>query len=437
MRLNKRFLGKLQFILQQRRKPSREELDYWLGARARKRLSQTRFIGITGSAGKSTCAALLHHLLAEHYKTAASLFENTPRVLARRLAEIKRHEQFAVMEMSGHAMGVLAQSCDLVQPDMGIVISVSNDHYSNFRGVEQTTEEKSTLVRRIPVQGCVFLNADDHAALGMAAVAQARVITFGLNAESDYRALNARLNEQGWLSFDCQYQSQSIAFKLPLSALHFIPSVLAAIACAHQCGVSLQTLARQTSSFYSLPDRCYAHQLDDGRTVICDTYKSPYSTLSLAFDALEAFPRSRPRRIILGKISDYPGKLRPKLSKLAEQALAIADQLILFQPPINIDRIIKKHGEDKVLRFDRIADVDAFLREQGSVDDVLLLKGSGVSHLEALMLPWLGKAQCELEACGFKHTCFDCEYGFAGDTNALFSRYNRYSAGLVASDNSD
>lgn len=53
------------------------------------------------------------------------------------------------------------------------------------------------------------------------------------------------------------------------------------------------------------------------------------------------------------------------------------------------------------------------------------------------MLPWLGKAQCELEACGFKHTCFDCEYGFAGDTNALFSRYNRYSAGLVASDNSD
>jgi len=111
MRFNKRFLGKLQFILQQRRKPSREEMDYWLGARARKHLTNTRFIGVTGSAGKSTCTALLHHLLGEHYGTCASLFENTPRVHAKRICLISNQEQFALMEMSGHAMGVLEQSC--------------------------------------------------------------------------------------------------------------------------------------------------------------------------------------------------------------------------------------------------------------------------------------------------------------------------------------
>lgn len=432
MRINKRFIGKLQFILQQRRKPSRVELDFWLGARARKRLTNTRFIGVTGSAGKSTCTALLHHLLGEHFRAAASLFENTPRVHAKRICQISKQEQFALMEMSGHAMGVLEQSCALIQPEMGIVISVSNDHYTNFRGIEQTTKEKSTLVRCIPAHGLVFLNADDPAVHGMAAVAQAKVISFGHNENSDYRALNARLDERGWLCFDCQYQSQSVAFKLPLSALHFVPSVLAAVACAHQCGIPLDTLARQAEGFQALPGRCYVHQLDDGRTVVCDTIKAPFSTLHLAFATLEAFPRSRPRRIILGNISDYPGNLRSKLRHIADHALTIADQLILLRPVANPESIIKKYGEERVQVFDQVTEIQTFLLEQGSTDDVLLLKGSSVNHLERLLLPWLGQTACDRESCGFRHSCFQCEYGFDTQHAPLFPRYAKYSAGLVA-----
>ena len=285
--------GRLAFFLRNGRKPSREELDFWLGRRARDQLETVRFVGITGSGGKSTCASLLQHLLCLDYAVAGSLLENTTRVLAQRLRNISQHDQFAVMEMSGHKPGVLEESCDLIRPHMGIVISVSQDHYSNFRGIENTIKEKTTLVRRVAADGCVLLNADDPAVTGMAASAQARVMTFGRLAGADYQAVDVQQSERGWLTFTCTHRSQSVQFALPVPAPHLLPSILGAIACAHQAGISLERLARQTASYQPLPGRCSLHSLEDGRTVICDTVKAPFGTLSLAFDLLNGFPRHR------------------------------------------------------------------------------------------------------------------------------------------------
>ena len=429
--IKERVIGKLGFMLCQRRKPSREELDFWLGSRARRRLGNSRFIGVTGSAGKSTCSSLLHHLLSERYIVAASLIENTPRVLARRLCQVERKDAFVVMEMSGHEAGVLDRSCALVQPEMGIVISVSNDHYANFRGIDNVIKEKSTLVSRVAASGRVFINSDDPAVLGMAPLAQAKVITFGCSQGSDYQAQRVRLDDEGNLCFDCCYKSELVSFKLALFGLHFLPSALAAIACANQCGIPLEVLKSKAESYTSLPGRCGLYQLMDGRTVICDTVKAPYSTLGLAIGALDAFPRSRPRRIVLGNISDYPGAFGPKLRRIAVQALAVADQLILHRPPAGVDRLIAEHGSDKVKVFDRVSDIQAFLRKNGTPNDVLLLKGSSVNHLESLLLPWLGRMPCDREPCGFKHSCFSCQYGFLMPGAGDFPKYHEYKNGLV------
>jgi len=423
--------GKLAFILRNRRKPSREELDFWLGKRARERLGNVRFVGITGSGGKSTCAALLQHLLSLDYVVAGSLLENTTRVLAQRLRNISQHDQFAVMEMSGHKPGVLEESCDLIRPEMGIVTSVSQDHYRNFRGIENTIKEKTTLVRRVAADGCVFLNADDPAVAGMAASAQARVMTFGRLAGADYRAVDVQQNERGWLTFTCKHQSQFVQFALPLPAPHMLPSILGAIACAHQAGISLERLALQAASYQPLLGRCSLHSLEDGRTVICDTVKAPFSTLSLAFDLLNGFPRHRPRRIVLGNVSDYPGSWSPKLKRLSEQALSVADQLIFHRPPSGIDRIVKRYGAERVKSFQTVAEIQAFLQREGTDEDVILLKSSGVNHLESLLIPWMGEPACMREPCARENSCFSCEHGFARGAVPSFPQYLHYCRGLV------
>lgn len=431
-----RLKGKLAFMRCHRRKPTREELDVWLGLRARDRLNSTRFIGVTGSAGKSTTTALLHHLLASRYRSAASLLQNTPRVLGRRIAEMSGRESFAVMEMSGHAPGILQQSCELVRPDMGIVISVSNDHYSNFRGAENTAREKSTLVRCTAPEGVVLLNAGDPAVAAMAGVARARVITFGRSANSDYVASDVVIDANGWLCFTCAHDFQEVSFRLPLPALHFLPSALAAIACANQCGIPLGTLAETVATFSPLPGRCSLHPLHDGRTLVCDTAKAPFSTLSLAFSVLEQFSASRPKRIVLGNVSDYAGAWGPKLRSVALQALTVADQLILHRPPTDISRLLSIHGTERVVAFNSIADIHAFLQSTARPDEVILLKSSSTNHLESLLLPLMGQSLCSRDPCALKVDCFNCALGFGRATQAVWRQHVDYSEGLVVLDGS-
>ena len=319
----------------------------------------------------------------------------------------------------------------LIQEQMGIVTSVSQDHYSNFRGIENTIKEKTTLVRRVAADGCVFLNADDPAVAGMAASAQAKVMTFGRLDGANYQAVDVQQNESGWLTFTCKHQNHAVPFVLPVPAAHLLPSILGAIACAHQAGISLERLARQAAHYQPLLGRCSLHSLGDGRTVICDTVKAPFSTLSLAFDLLNDFPRSRPRRIVLGNVSDYPGSWTPKIKRISEQALSVADELILHRPPAGIDRMVGRYGAERVKSFQTVAEIQAYLQQEGTDEDVILLKSSGVNHLESLLLPWLGAPACMREPCALKNSCFSCEHGFARGTAPSFPHYVNYCRGLV------
>lgn len=425
------FKQRLQFIWHERRKPSREALTLWLGKRARRQLQSTCFIGVTGSAGKSTCVALLHHLLASRFITAASLLENTPRILAKRVTQLAGNEAYAVMEMSGHMPGVLAQSCDVVRPHIGVVLSVSNDHYANFRGVENTIREKSTLVRRTDPSGLVFLNIDDAAVAKMESCSAAQVVSFGQSTHADYRAEDARVDRQGWLSFNCRHASESIPFRLPLPALHFMPSVLAAIAVAHQSGLRLADLADTAADFQPLLGRCSLHPLPSGGLLICDTAKAPYSTLVSAFAILEQFPSSRFKRIVLGNVSDYPGSWSPKLKKIVAQALTVSDQIILHAPPPSsaVDRLRAQYGAEKIRIFESLAEIADYLGLTAKTGEVVLLKSSQVNHLESLLLPLSGQASCPEMSCKLRQSCFNCSNGMANDVR--FQRYVASCRGLV------
>jgi hypothetical protein len=119
------------------------------------------------------------------------------------------------------------------------------------------------------------------------------------------------------------------------------------------------------------------------------------------------------------------------LKRLSEQALSVADQLIFHRPPSGIDRIAERYGSERVKSFQTVAEIQAYLQREGTVEDVILLKSSGVNHLESLLIPWLGDPACMREPCALKNSCFSCQYGFARGTAPSFPHYVNYYRGLV------
>ena len=102
-----------------------------------------------------------------------------------RLAPI---HSFFVTELSEHRPGEMDENLPLVQPSIGIVTVVRDDHSSKEYPREAIAAEMGKLIAALPATGTAVLNADDELVLAMAAKSVARVITYGLSPSAELRA---------------------------------------------------------------------------------------------------------------------------------------------------------------------------------------------------------------------------------------------------------
>lgn len=373
-----RSLIKWKAIMLGRGKPSRETIDRELAARARKKCPDTTYIGITGSMGKSTCSALLSWLLAGQYRVAGSLLHNAPKDVMQRLSEMRKEADVAVFELSGHAPGILQQSCGVLVPAAGIVTAVSNDHFSNFRSKEKIAEEKSVLPRSLSADGLLLLNLDDPYVAAMREQTAARVVTFGESSEASYRAEQVSLNGSQGLSFVCCHAGERIQISLPVAAQHFLPAALAAVACAHQLGLPWSIIVQRAKYFEGLFGRCSRALISQQRLVIHDTIKAPYTTIEAAFKVLQPYASAPRRTIVLGNFSDYRGSYSSKARLLVKMGLSYADRVWLYRQPAKF-RLPTEVSSDSVVFFDSLAEIESAFQQDLLAGEVILLKGS-ISH---------------------------------------------------------
>ena len=154
-------------------------------------LAGTRFIAITGSAGKTTTATLLTAALrvsgrVRHSDRLIGRL-NSPRFAARMVLSTTPLHRFCVCEFGTGRPGTLSGYVQAVRPDIGVVTHVEGDHYAAFRGLDATAIEKRVLIETLPPEGTAVLNADDPRVAAMRGCTQARVLTFGLGSGADVR----------------------------------------------------------------------------------------------------------------------------------------------------------------------------------------------------------------------------------------------------------
>ena len=380
-----RSLIKWQMILAGRGKPTKLEIDAQLARRAREKCSSTTFVGITGSMGKSTCSALLTWLLAGQHRVAGSLLYNAPKDVMQRLGAMHKDAEFAVFELSGHAPGILKQSCGVLQPAVGIVTAVSNDHFASFRSQDRIAEEKSVLPQSVSASGLVLLNLDDPNVAAMRETTAARVVTYGESVDADYRAEEVTFNGSAGLSFICCNANERIKVTLPVAAQHFLTAALAAIACSHQLGLAWPTIVERANHFSGLFGRCSRSEISDQRLVIHDTIKAPYTTVEAAFKVLHSYTHAPRKTIVLGNFSDYAGSFSAKARKLVRAGLSQADRVWLYRQPSRF-RLPEEASSERVAFFDTLEELEQAFQTDRVPGEVIFLKGSIVHGLNTLFI---------------------------------------------------
>jgi UDP-N-acetylmuramoyl-tripeptide--D-alanyl-D-alanine ligase len=401
---------KLSTFLKSGRRPSSEEMEKFL-LRKRSGMGSTKFIGITGSAGKTTAARFIHHLLSEKDKCALSAFDNALPSILGGIRKLTRDIKYAVFEISGDKQGAIDAACKYVQPQFGIITVVGGEHITNFHGISDIAREKGSLAANIPQGGAVFLNADDPRVLDMRSRAAADVFTYGKSEEADYRATDVIIFPDGRLRFTCRYKEESTQFDVGLLGLHFMTPALGAIACAHQLRISLSSLARRGKTFTQTAGRCSLHSVPNAPIFICDTAKAPFETLNLALRTISNFPQAPRKTIVLGTVSDKSKKgIHTHYKPAYQLARELADRVIFFGEKASHAR---PDDEDLVTGRARfvsdIVELRDLIRETMIPGEVILLKGSAYTdHLERVAIDYEKKVACWSTGCRMKKECFRC-----------------------------
>lgn len=231
----------------------------------RRRRSGATAIGVTGSSAKTTTVELLSHILESRGPTHRLLEGNTLGPLVDRLREMPLGTAFAVMELAIGHKGTMAPMAAVLEPDIGIVTMVADEHRSTFRGREGVAAEKQAMIAALRPGGLAILNADDDLVSAMAAVTEARSVTFGRSEAALYRATDIHAAWPDRLSLTLRWPGGRLDLRTQFIAGHFWLPVAAAVTAALEIGLDPANVAARVATFEPMPTRCGVLQDPAGR----------------------------------------------------------------------------------------------------------------------------------------------------------------------------
>lgn len=159
-----------------------------LGAAGRAR-STAKFIGVTGSVGKTGAKEMLAAALASVgrvYATKGNLNNHLGVPLT--LANMPLDAQFAILEMGMNHAGEIAPLSKMARPHAAIITTVDAVHLEHFGSVEAIADEKAAIFDGMGGGGVAVLNADNPHFTQLKQLAQAkgmdRILSFGTDAKA-------------------------------------------------------------------------------------------------------------------------------------------------------------------------------------------------------------------------------------------------------------
>jgi UDP-N-acetylmuramyl pentapeptide synthase len=376
----------------------------------RRALEKTCFIGITGSAGKTTTKELLHEALSLGSRCIKSFdSDNVLYPTARTLMRVAPWTQYCVQEVGLSLPGHFEPILRLLRPRVGVVTNIGMDH---LRTREQVAQEKGKLIACLPAEGLAVLNTDDELVAGMAARTAARVVTYGFGQNADYCGEVLSASWPSRLVMRIRHRDAVTLLVTRLLGSYQGTNVLAAVACAHSLGVPMADIVAGIGSYRPLLGRMSVHTTGRGITFIRDDFKAPAWAFQSSLRYMAEAHAAR-KVIVIGTISNHGGSTKEirNYKQALSSAAQAADQVLLVGP--RALSILKRMREaDSIARmhaFESVRDASAWLGQYLQSGDLVLLKGSNrVDHLARLALSVDRQVECWRDRCGWVKFCDHC-----------------------------
>ncbi|MDQ5821666.1 MAG: UDP-N-acetylmuramoyl-tripeptide--D-alanyl-D-alanine ligase [Actinomycetota bacterium] len=341
----------------------------------RRRLVNTAFVGVTGSAGKTTTKELTAAVLGTQLTgTWNPDNQNGLKNLGRTILHTRSRHDYCVLEVAAWYPGSVARVARLVQPTIAVVTRIGLDHYKAFRSREAIALEKRALVEALPDEGCAVLNADDPHVIAMAEGFQGRVVSFGESPSATLRASDITSVWPEPLAFRLHHEGREWPVRTRLHGKHVATTVLAAMGVAVALDVPIERALEAVATFEPVPGRMSPVQ-HRGATFMRDDAKASLWSFPPVLEFLSDAQAER-KLLVVGTLSDYPGPASRRYRILAEEALTIVEKVVFVGP--NSRHVLRARGDfaGRLYSFETLAEARDYLEREVRAGDLILVKGS-------------------------------------------------------------
>lgn len=269
------------------------------------KLPNIKKIALTGSSGKTTTKDLISDLAELIGPTVAPEGSfNNEIGLPLTILKCDENTKVLVSEMGARRIGNIKQLCEIVKPDISLILNIGTAHIEIFGSKENILKAKSEIISSLDNDKFAILNKDDESFEKLNTLTNAKVITFGTK-NADVYATKIELDKDGFASFILNYKNEKEHVKLKLVGLHQVSNSLAAVAVLVSLGVSLNKIANKLS--ISSPKSQLRMQVEKSINdieVINDTYNANPESVIAALETLKLKSQNRNCWAILGEMRE-------------------------------------------------------------------------------------------------------------------------------------
>ena len=245
-------------------------------------------IAIVGSFGKTSVKNILSKILCEKFKTVMTPKNfNTPMGITKTVfQEIKSDTQVAIFEMGAKKEGDIKELVKIVDPDIGVMTAIGEQHLETFKNIETVKRTKNELVKNIKQEGIVVFNGASELTFQLFLKCDKKKV-LACKENGDVSCQNLAYSRFG-TTFDLKIGDQTRSVRTKLLGAFNVDNIVLASAVANLMGLDIDYIASRIEKIEPIKNRL---ELIDCKTfsIIDDSYNANPVGCEEALNVLRLF----------------------------------------------------------------------------------------------------------------------------------------------------
>lgn len=352
----------------------------------REKFISAKYIGVTGSVGKTSTKDMLYYVFREGFYTERNLRNSNVQVkIGINEQRVSSNTEVYIQEIGGGRPGGASRHSRMILPDAAVITNIGTAHIGNYNSQEELRDNKLGISDGMNKDGMLFLNGDDSLLLDVNT--NCDVTYFALdNKTADCYADNIK-EHLGTTYFDIVYGGKNVSAQINVLGEYNVLNAVCSYAIAKYFGMNDEDILKGLKNFKTTGIRQNLIKIGKFKFFV-DCYNASIDSIDTSLSVLtKLIPEPGGKRIaIIGDVTGMGEKSEEINRKIVDIIRKYdVDKLVCYGKNARYIGSLLKSNKVESISIDNRSLLESWMTKNIKYGDVTLLKGSSKVKLDEIL----------------------------------------------------